>query len=111
MSKRSHEMPSMSSVSSNPHILQVCQPGTCYVSHTDVQFERKLHKNAPQSKYRRRRNEIKTVIHWGQMKLLLCEIEFLTRYSTNAKTVLYVGAAPGTHIVYLMQLFPHLNLF
>ena len=111
MSKRSHEMPSMSSVSSNPHILQVCQPGTCYVSHTDVQFERKLHKNTPQSKYRRRRKEIKTVIHWGQMKLLLCEIEFLTRYSTNAKTVLYVGAAPGTHIVYLMQLFPHLNLF
>ena len=45
-------------------------------------------------------------LHAGQRKLLLTEIEFLTKYGDLADTVLYVGAAPGTHLVVLHELFP-----
>jgi hypothetical protein len=37
-----------------------------------------LDDNSPRLPYRRRQGERKTVIHWGQRKLLLSEIEFLT---------------------------------
>ncbi len=46
------------------------------------------------------------VLHWGQRKLLLSEIEFLNTYGSGNQTVLYVGAAPGLHIPYLAALFP-----
>jgi hypothetical protein len=45
-------------------------------------------------------------VHWGQRKLLLSEIEFLTHYAEPGITVVYAGAAPGTHIPYLAGLFP-----
>ena len=51
-----------------------------------------------------------SVVHWGQLKLLLCEIEFLTMYAKDGDTVLYVGAADGRHIPYLAnELFPKLT--
>jgi hypothetical protein len=51
-----------------------------------------------------------TTEHWGQRKLLLTEIEFLTNYAGNDKyLVVYAGAAPGSHINYLSQLFPQLK--
>jgi hypothetical protein len=49
--------------------------------------------------------ELKTK-HWGQRKLLLCEIQFLTRFGHLSKYVVYAGAAPGTHTVVLARLFP-----
>jgi hypothetical protein len=49
------------------------------------------------------------MIHWGQRKLLLSEIEFLTKFSVPGATVLYAGAAPGTHTLYLIELFPELK--
>jgi hypothetical protein len=55
---------------------------------------------------------MKSVVHWGQRKLLLSEIEFLTictkEHGTDIDscTVVYAGAAPGTHINYLSNLFP-----
>src|SRR5437868_821867 len=47
---------------------------------------------------------------WGQRKLLLSEIEFLTIY-WNAQEipdpiVVYVGAAHGNHIPLLSEMFP-----
>jgi cap2 methyltransferase len=62
-------------------------------------------------KYYKRTKEIRNVIHWGQRKLILSEIEFLTRYiktETNKKPiyVIYAGGAPGTHILYLTKMFP-----
>ncbi len=52
--------------------------------------------------------ESKTVVHWGQRKLLMHEIEFLTKHlGTEQRAVLvYAGAAPGTHISLLSDLFP-----
>jgi cap3/cap4 methyltransferase len=65
----------------------------------------------PRRPYRTRRNEPKTAIHWGQRKLLLSEIqllcEALTACGPNTKfTIVYAGAAPGTHLKFLDELFP-----
>eukprot|EP01113_Clastostelium_recurvatum_P023758 TRINITY_DN2832_c0_g1_i4.p1 TRINITY_DN2832_c0_g1~~TRINITY_DN2832_c0_g1_i4.p1 ORF type:complete len:249 (+),score=62.08 TRINITY_DN2832_c0_g1_i4:51-797(+) len=73
--------------------------------------------------YQRRQGEAKTVDHWGQRKLLLSEIEFLSRFasasaagpssssssSSSSMVVVYAGAAPGTHIPFLQRLFPRLR--
>lgn len=50
-------------------------------------------------------------IHWGQLKLFYSELEFLTismerKYDLSDCVVIYIGAAPGTHIGYLTKLFP-----
>ena len=63
--------------------------------------------------YRQRSNENKTAIHWGQRKLLLSEVEFFTIY-WNQKEIpnplcVYAGAAPGTHITLLSEMFPALT--
>ena len=52
------------------------------------------------------RYEDKDVIHWGQRKLFLSELWFLTHYGHLAKNVVYAGAASGTHIPFLVTLFP-----
>ncbi|KAL0488320.1 cap-specific mRNA (nucleoside-2'-O-)-methyltransferase [Acrasis kona] len=39
----------------------------------------------------------------------MSEIEFLVNYSDACDTVVYAGAAPGTHINFLSTLFPHLS--
>ncbi len=44
--------------------------------------------------------------HWGQLKLLLGEIDFLVQFSGESKIVVYAGAAPGTHIPFLARMFP-----
>lgn len=51
-------------------------------------------------------HDLKNIIHQGQRKLLLSEIEFLTLYHHLAKTVLYVGSAAGFHLPLLSNLFP-----
>ncbi len=58
-------------------------------------------------KHRRPANQ-----HLGQRKLMLSEIQFLTVYysrNTRHPTVLYVGAAPGSHLLFLHALFPHVK--
>jgi cap2 methyltransferase len=51
-------------------------------------------------------------LHWGQRKLLMSEIEFLTNYFSafddTKKYVLYIGSSEGFHINYLMDMFPDL---
>lgn len=71
-------------------------------------LHRTLQSTAPQKKYFRRVNCIKTTIHWGQRKLLLSEIEFLTKYVKPGKSynIVYAGAAPGIHTGMLTELFP-----
>ena len=56
--------------------------------------------------YSRPKSEKEGVIHWGQRKLLLSEIRFLTQYGHLAKIVVYAGAAPSDHTPYLQSLFP-----
>ena len=50
-----------------------------------------------------------TNTHIGQRKLLISEIQLLTEYfekNTVPPTVLYIGAAPGTHLHILSCMFP-----
>lgn len=94
------------------------QKNNISVCGTRNQLYRILHTEMKREKYQRRTKEIKNVIHWGQRKLLLSEIEFLTIYCNKSKSlkpiyVIYAGAAPGTHILYLAKLFPsvHFELY
>lgn len=53
-----------------------------------------------------------TTEHWGQRKLLLTEIEFLAKHGREKGfTVVYAGAAPGSHLSLLGTLFPDLEFF
>jgi hypothetical protein len=57
--------------------------------------------------YQSRKGEVKTVEHWGQRKLMIAELEFLTLYSSSpSDVVVYAGAAPGLHTNFLAELFP-----
>lgn len=67
--------------------------------------------DAPRRKYFTIPHNERSVNHWGQRKLLLSEIEFLTEYSKDGDIVVYAGAAPGTHIPYLAKLFPQLEYY
>lgn len=40
--------------------------------------------------------------------LLFAKISFLTQYGKEGHTVVYAGAAPGTHTPYLVSMFPKL---
>jgi hypothetical protein len=71
-----------------------------------VPFVRVMTEEDRKLPYRSRRLEPKKALHWGQRKLLLSEIEFLTNFGDMSKTVLYVGAADGQHIIFLAGLFP-----
>lgn len=51
-----------------------------------------------------------TNVHIGQRKLLLSEIQLLTKWYQEHHydpVVLYVGAAPGTHLILLSYMFPN----
>lgn len=62
--------------------------------------------------YRRRKDEEKKSISWGQRKLLLTLVSFLSNHLesfTNRYVILYTGAAPGVNIGIVAQLFPNVT--
>jgi len=65
-----------------------------------------LKDDVPRRKYFKLPHEQRSVNHWGQRKLLLSEIEFLSEFSRPGYLIVYAGAAPGRHIPYLSRLFP-----
>ena len=82
----------------------------------DLPFTRIELDNMPKLEYKELNITDRSTRHFGQRKLLLSEIEFLTlMYSKfnlkNEKKVilLYVGAAPGYHIPILINMFPNLH--
>ncbi len=68
--------------------------------------------DSPRLPYERRglKGDYGTVLHWGQRKLILSEIYFLTHYWNPQlhphPLCVYAGAAKGTHITLLSHLFP-----
>jgi hypothetical protein len=75
---------------------------------------RKLLPSAPRAAYCHLPHSTRSTNHWGQRKLLLSEIEFLSLFIPQLRArspppkrivVVYAGAAPGTHIPYLFDLF------
>lgn len=66
--------------------------------------------NHPSMKYRRRNKEQKRSVAWGQRKLFLSEVYFLTWHADQDNPlVVYAGAAPGTHIPFLATMFPEIE--
>ena len=63
-------------MSRSPHTLQL--PDAGYSPLLANEFRRILTDDFPRTPYRRRTGENKTTVHFGQRKLLLAEIEFLT---------------------------------
>lgn len=92
----------------SPHSLQIDESDFKELL-VRAELSRMLARNAPRRPYRRRRDDLKTVVHWGQRKLLLSEIEFLTKHGADCARIIYAGAAPGVHVPFLSSLFPHLK--
>ncbi|MEM2986517.1 MAG: hypothetical protein QXV60_00250 [Nitrososphaerota archaeon] len=69
-----------------------------------------LNTDAKRLEYREISQEETRLIHWGQRKLLLSEIEFFTLFWNENQVpnpiCVYAGAAPGIHIPILSSLFP-----
>lgn len=67
-----------------------------------------LAKDAPRKVYDKNKPtaEKLRLIHWGQRKLFMSELWFLTQYGDLGKTIVYAGSAPGTHTPFLSHLFP-----
>lgn len=67
-----------------------------------------------QMAYHRRKDEDKKGIHWGQRKLLLTLIQFLTKFWDPTlvpnPVLVYAGAAPGTNIKIVSDLFPEVEM-
>jgi hypothetical protein len=59
--------------------------------------------------YTSRKGLEKTTIAWGQRKLAITMIEFLTLFSYPGDVLVYAGAAPGTNIKYIAELFPEVT--
>lgn len=76
-------------------------------------FVRTMTDKSPSAVYVRRKQMPRTVLHWGQLKLFLSELEFFTEYAIKDKkqNVIYAGAAPGIHLNLLSQLFPNLHFY
>ena len=88
----------------NPHLREVFMNGGRIVKCD--QFERRL--LSPTSRVTQHTTgstRYSTTEYWGQRKLLLTEIEFLTKYGDGHCMVIYAGAAPGLYINYLSSLF------
>jgi hypothetical protein len=81
---------------------------TQYMEYTDEDFI--LSFNDPLMEYKSRRHEYKNSFAWGQRKLGLVLIQFLTLYWDYARiknpVVVYAGAAVGKNIHMSIDLFP-----
>lgn len=95
-------------LAANPHCAQSTQEHRH--SFSDLQFSQEVRmgeKEQPCREYVDLKGEESSVVHWGQMKLLLGEIEFLTPYIHIPDiTIVYVGSSPGHHLPALVNLMP-----
>ncbi|UJR34354.1 hypothetical protein I4U23_021758 [Adineta vaga] len=86
----------------NPHLREVFLNHEQIIFHQeDFTLENRLLNQSIISKTKLR--QIQTTENWTQRKLLLIEIEFLTKFYNEHDKILiiYAGAAPGSHINYL----------
>jgi hypothetical protein len=90
----------------NPHIRQWRETGLP-IQRT-VKYNRHPTSEATVYKWEDEDRE-RSVSHWGQLKLLLSEIEFLSLYSDPDDVIVYIGGAPGVHISLLASLFTDLK--
>ena len=76
-------------------------------------FSRFIHETSLTRRYHHRSTQHASdhhqTMHWGQLKLLISEIEFLTPFFGEVFHVVYAGAAPGIHIPILSMMFPSMH--
>ena len=102
-------------IKENLHCQQLCLPEFeqfYKLTKKENKFTRILTNDFPKLTYKRMKLfSKKTIRHNGQRKLLMSEIEFITlmikKFNLLGKeiTILYIGAAPGTHISFLCEKF------
>eukprot|EP00906_Rhabdomonas_costata_P032463 RCo045732 len=93
-----------------PDPSQLCCPaGKVGVGEVHPKVERCFREDHPLALYRSRSSDLRTATHWGQAKLLLSEMDFLSLHAKDNTLVVYAGAAPGLHIPYLAKLFPEVQ--
>lgn len=98
-------------IQENPHCRQATLYASSICSCSFSDLSRKMKKTDPEEPYRRREHDEKSVLHWGQRKLFLSELEFLTKYAAPNDVVVYVGSAPGNHTFFLTLLFSFIHKF
>lgn len=84
-------------------VLGVVVPAPQVISITDMLIQA----DSPRLPYYQGSGQEKNTVHWGQRKLLISEIQFLTLFheSVSDPLVLYPGVAP-LHVKILHKLFP-----
>lgn len=69
-----------------------------------------LQPDSPKMKYFRTKGTVKQCVHFGQLKLMMNELQFFTNFWDPKQVprvdVVYVGAAPGQHIECISEMFP-----
>ena len=89
----------------NRHCMLYSNKPLKHLNFTDVVDTKTCYKAAYDPKY-----QSKTNVHIGQRKLLMSEIQLLTehyeKYPKIHPTMMYVGAAPGSHLTLLSLMFP-----
>jgi hypothetical protein len=73
-----------------------------------MSFSEVLREDDLELEYRRRRDEEKNCVSYGQRKLLLSLVSFLSKHCRDIENavILYAGAAPGLNIGIAASLFP-----
>lgn len=94
----------------NKHCTQ-CEGSEYRFSHTDKKFDffgKFDNEDIPDVDYMDLKCEGSSVVHWGQLKLLLSEIFFLSNYKNVEKMcIVYIGCSPGHHLEVLVDIMPH----
>jgi hypothetical protein len=98
-------------VRDHPHCRQIATPSLCLYARPVCQVRELpafLDGSSQTMPFSDRPDADRSPLHWGQMKLFISELDFLTSIvpHTRGLTVLYAGAAPGDHISFLAGLFP-----
>ena len=86
-------------------IFSISQPIEPFVTYEDINFQLPYIEESSIC-------SLKYVIHRGQCKLFLGELEFLTKYFErydDTKIVIYPGGCPANHLWYLIQFFPNIK--
>ena len=91
----------------SPHVWPQLVNGTVYYSARGAALVSRCAEYVPRRPYASEKTDFSSLVHWGQRKLLIAEIQFLLLHGHLADTVVYAGAAPGTHTAVLMRFFPN----
>jgi len=67
-----------------------------------------LNEDDTEETYRRRNDEEKKAVSWGQRKLLMALLNFILNLDIKNLVIVYAGAAPGVNIGIVADLFPNI---